>query len=185
MIAADSKKSRLATGKAIEQEIAALMPLFNLVPQTVPEMMDRAGVDRVLLTPRGQLKTLQIKYRETGQDILVDVYDPFYGEAHPDTRPGRDVATKCDFVACRIGDFIHLIHGLPLQKVVQDALEERRVLTPIMFNCAPFRAENRVLLKSSFDHRNSRPKLLAFVPITSVPKRHIWTKNIFTGETIK
>src|SRR5260370_33158264 len=74
-IAADPKKSRLTTGKIVEQQIADLIhPLFGLAVHYVTETQDRGGVDRFVTTPRGRMKTLQIKYRETGEDILVDVY---------------------------------------------------------------------------------------------------------------
>jgi hypothetical protein len=182
VIAGENKKSRLTTGKAVEQQIADLMmPLFKLEVRPVTEARDRQGVDRLVVTPRNNVKTLQIKYRETGTDILVDAYDPYYGTGHSDTKIGRDLAYQCDFVACLIGEYLHLIHGEALKRMVRHG-----IMMWYAFNKPKFlKLRNGITTKLSMDHRNMRPKLLVFVPIKAIPKRHIWTKNILTGETVK
>lgn len=182
MIAGENKKSRLTTGKIVEQQIADLMmPLFKLEVHPVTEARDRQGIDRLVVTPRNNVKTLQIKYRETGTDILVDAYDPYYGTGHPDTKLGRDITSQCDFVACQIGEHLHLVHG----KTLKDAAKHGVMTWMAWEKPKVLKLANGVTTKLSIDHRNMRPKLLVFVPVKAIPKRHIWTKNILTGETVK
>lgn len=181
MIAGESKKSRLLIGKNIEAQIADLLfPLFKLQPQPVSEIMDRAGVDRMVVTPRGQVKTLQIKYRETGEDILLELYDPFIGNGELGNRLGRDLAHPCHFVACLIGESLHLIHGEALRECALQALREV-CFTPKTING---RTSKGVYVRSVRDPKSQIGKLLAFLPINSIPDRHVWTKNILTGKTV-
>lgn len=180
MIAGESKKSRLVIGKNIEAQISDLLfPLFKLMPQSVSEIMDRAGVDRMVVTPRGQVRTLQIKYRETGKDILLELYDPFFKGDIAKSRLGRDLAHPCHFVACLIGENLHLIHGKALRDRGMQAIHN----TSLVWKTGEWFSDG-ACIRMVRDPKSHISKLLVFLPVNSIPERHVWTKNILTGKTV-
>lgn len=180
MIARQNYANRVRTGKTGEQEIAkALQEVFGLTIEEVSEDQDRfEKIDRIVVSELGNRKTLQIKYRETGEDILVDVFEPFFGIDHPRTGKGRDYVSKCDLYACRVGPLIHLIHGAALRSVIEIVLAEwKSAGCP----CAgTFIGSQGEQIKIRKDHASDRPKLLMFIPVAAIDSRNVWTKNFLT-----
>jgi len=187
MIAGQSYKSRVRTGKIGEEEVAEILRnRFNLTIRDVHEDRDRIEkIDRIVIAPSGKPRTLQIKYRETGKDILVDVYEPFYGINDDRTKPGRDFVSECDLYACRVGESVHLIHGSVLRVVILKTMTEwikRGCLFLDTFRNAPAKhlcyTIGGVTIHTQNDHASNRPKLLMFIPPDVIPENHIMTKTV-------
>lgn len=180
MIARQNYANRVRTGKTGEQQIAqSLQDVFGLTIEEVSEDQDRfEKIDRIVVSGSGNRKTLQIKYRETGEDILVDVFEPFFGINHPRTGKGRDYVSKCDLYACRVGPLIHLIHGAALRAVIEIVLAEWR--TAGCPSSGTFIGSQGEQIKIRKDHASERPKLLMFIPVKAINPESVWTKNFLT-----
>src|SRR5258708_8551689 len=187
MIAGDTYRNRVVKGKVGEEEVAEILRThFDLTVEDVDERRDKVEkIDRVVISRSGKARTLQIKYRETGKDILVDVYEPFYGIADMRTTPGRDFVGTCDLYACRVGPTVHLIHGSLLRVVILQTMNEWiKRGTPLLDTFLSVPAKHlcynvgKITIHKQEDHSNSRPKLLMFIPSEVIPEDHIWTKQI-------
>ena len=177
MIAGGEYMDRVKQGKLGEELVATyLRDVFKLKLETVSEDRDRfEKIDRIVVTKKGNRKKLQIKYRETGDDILVDVYEPFYGECDPRTVPGRDRA-NCDLYACATAEHVHLIHGNILRGIVDEALVFWRSCGSPQDIYHTLVTDKCVSIRVRKDHFSGRPKLLAFVPPRVIPEKNIWTE---------
>lgn len=179
-VATDSYRARMAEGKRGEEEVAeVLRTQFGLKIEAVTEHQDRwQKVDRIVVAPSGRRKTLQIKYREYGHDILFDVYEPFYGEGDPRTGKGRDLQSKCDLYACRVGTHLHLLHGSALRRLVEQAVTFWRGLGSPTEVGTTVEAPRGILLRVRQDHHSGRPKMLLFIPAAAFDAANIWTKTL-------
>jgi hypothetical protein len=170
--------ARVREGKRAEEEVAeALRRRFGLIVLNVTENLDRnEKIDRIVVAKRGGRRTLQIKCREYGHDILFDVYEPFYGEEDPRTGKGRDLQSTCDLYACRVGPALHLIHGTALRRLVQQTLDHWRGLGSPTAVGTTAKAARGILLRIRADRHSGRPKMLLFIPALAFDSQNIWTK---------
>lgn len=91
---------RVQHGRLREHQIAsALVQQAGLVVEEASDDDDKTRkIDRWLV--RGGVRYgLQIKYRETGDDLLFEVYDRFNGWDAPGNKVGRDVVGGAEFYA--------------------------------------------------------------------------------------
>lgn len=183
-VATDSYRARMLEGKRGEEEVAeALRTQFGLTLENVTEDRDRwEKVDRIVVAKSGARKTLQIKYREYGHDILFDAYEPFYGEKDPKTAPGRDMVSRCHLYACRVGPALHLIHGNALRSLVEQTLAFWRTVGSPSVIGTTIEAPSAIWLRIRADHHSGRPKMLLFIPASAFDLKHIWTKLLTTSE---
>lgn len=172
MIADKQFHERVSIGKDGEEQIAETLRQHGLNLIDVDEATDMIDkIDRRLVTPYGTF-SCQIKFRDGSdryRDFLLDLYEPFYGDTNPDTQLGRDAVSQYDVYVCRIKDTIYVINGKAQKKLVESVLtewREKRCPLPV------FRSDLHagVELRKVVDHRNSRPKLLMFIPPATYSK---------------
>ena len=131
LIANLSYDERMVYGKADEVRqvkflIAQGFQIKEVAPHT--DMIDK--IDRYIMMD-GRWETLQIKGRDTDpsveeqyKDILVDMYEPYCGLDHEDTRVGRDQVSQYDWFTCRIGTKLYLINGAAQKRVAAAVMVE-------------------------------------------------------------
>lgn len=86
-------RERVKEGKKREEQIAlALISQHNLPLQEATAHEDSTDkVDRWLLNPDGTRTAVQIKYRETSDELLFEVFHTFKGWNHDGNKVGRDM----------------------------------------------------------------------------------------------
>lgn len=119
----------------------------------------------------GKKLGMQIKFRETGEDILFEVFDTFYGWDDPRNKEGRDMIGQAELYAC-LKDDKRTCYVLPTSvahRLIRDAVEMIRQYGWTIENerGATFRwtiGGHRIELKKTTDPRDGRPKLMAYIP---------------------
>lgn len=182
---------RLATGKAAEEKIAQAVIAFGIPLQPVTEQEDMiAKVDRkvewtedlarkfpLLHLPLGTLY-VQIKNRETGVDLLLDAYEPFYGLTNEQTKEGRDFIGKYDIYICGTKDGITIANAQEVKSKAitiivlwglrcgNDRPYENRI-SPYWYN-----RNEPVSMCIMDDHCNGRTKMIVFVSPKIITKKY-------------
>lgn len=108
----------------------------------------------------GVEKAIQIKYRDTGDDILFEVMKDY----HRGT-PGRDMISKAQFYAVlsRVGNTIVLVDTNEIKTIVQEM--KNRAENEGFDQRGNYQMGNAVL-KIRPDPRTNQQKLMAYIPIS-------------------
>lgn len=189
MIAHRTLHSRLKFGKSREAAIARLLisrfgfRVEEVTPHAdIEKKVDRNRVgsiklDGVCISQDGLRQSVQIKYRESGRDIIVDVYEPFHGEESPETKKGRDYASQCDHYAVQTGEFIHVIRGQSIRNAIDATLKSwRDAGSPVRIG-KQWSAKGINLLITE-DHHSKLPKMIMFIPVDRLPQDSVVTKPV-------
>jgi hypothetical protein len=163
-------RKRYLAGKAKEDAIADCLVNkhgFNLKKVSREADMNEK-IDRILVE-NGVEKKVQIKFRisGSGDDILVDVYEPFFGIDNPKTQKGRDYIGKYEVYIClsNNGKQIRVIDGVRQKAVIEEVLAEwksYRWQLPV-FNSYRY---SGIQLRYTRDGNSRVPKVLMFIPHT-------------------
>ena len=114
----------------------------------------------------GTTRNLSYKARTSGDDILLDLYEPFYGIDNTKTKPGRDLISPYDRYLCleRGGGNLREIDGAAQKMRVKLVLTEwtdcSYHLSKGWFNSARCPG---ISLRYHVDKSNSRPKIIMFI----------------------
>ncbi len=165
-----SFRERVNSGLAMEALIADAIQAhgLKLEPATHAEDCER-GIDRWLLR-NGKRQSMQIKYRETGSDLLFEVYGRFYGWDNPNNKKGRDMKDNVQLYAVLMQDrqSIAIVPCAEAKKVLSQAL--------VLAAAGPWTSEEykaktfcwtiagvTVQVKAQVDHRDVT-KLITYIP---------------------
>jgi hypothetical protein len=116
-----------------------------------------------------ELSQIKTRDNDSGSDVLIDVYEPYYGLYDPRTKPARDVRSKYAYYIVLSRGTIYVIKGTSQKPIVEAVLEEWKAQ-----GCRlPFYSDefvddqgHCVQLRRHIDAQNKRPKVLMFIPPT-------------------
>lgn len=176
MIANHDFDQRVRLGKALEPAITRRLQAhgFTVTDATVEQDMK----DKIDAFIDG--KPAQYKVRETGKDMLFDVFEPFEGWLRDGHTPGRDLTTKAFWIVEQLQGgrmvMVSTTHMHSLFRVVwAEAVKgiEGLAKSGIVYLDTWFRSVQHpgVSLHMMQDHKNDRWKLIMFVDPDSV--KHI------------
>jgi hypothetical protein len=162
---------RLGHGIKRESQIAdALIEIgLNLLPASKIDDHEKK-IDRWLMYPDGQQVGLQIKYRETGKDLLFEVHDRFFDWGDPNNKIGRDMIGQAEQYLVLLSDqktavmipteFAKTaIHVLEAGAKVRWTIKSEKSWN-FWHHCNGCRLE----LKVQFDPCDHRRKMVAYIP---------------------
>ena len=163
--------TRVRHGLNRERQIAdALRTQAGLPIEDATGMEDRERkVDRWIAYP-GKRVTLQIKYRETGEDLLFEVYDKFFGWDDPKNKVGRDMMGDSTEYAVLLQDrkTIVMVPVAVAKRaigiMVEGAKRQWTVEGPHGSTFRYFTNGCKLELKVQRDPRDGRPKMVAYIP---------------------
>jgi hypothetical protein len=149
---------RVQTGKGYEAKIIQKLISGGLKITPVTgrqDMFDK--IDGIWENGPAGSGGMQIKYRDSGYDILMEV--------QKGGKPGRDMVGKSVYytVVPKDGEFAYVFKTMDLKKLVQDALAELQQEGG--FGGREFRSSDQVELRQTRDPADNTPKIMAFIPI--------------------
>jgi hypothetical protein len=150
---------RVATGKGYEAKIIQKLASGGLKITPVTgrqDMFDK--IDGIWENGPAGSGGMQIKYRDSGYDILMEV--------RKGNNPGRDMVGKSVYycVVPKDGEFAYIFKTMDLKKLVQDALTELQG-DGGFGGQREFRSSDQVELRQTRDPADNTPKIMAFIPI--------------------
>ncbi len=155
-----NKADAVKIGRKMEQRIIDSMSIYGLdiTPATVAQdMFDKidAWWDR-----SGEVVPIQIKYRETGNDIVFEVLKDYDRGT-----PGRDVTGKAEVIAVlnSSGDTIYMVdfdEAVGIVRQMQDEVDKVGFDNNGNFNM------DGAMLRIRYSPQSDTHKLLAYVPIS-------------------
>lgn len=160
---------RVKHGLAMESKIATSLQKAGLNIQESTNREDiLKKVDRWIVK-NGVRTPLQIKFRESGEDVLFEVYDTFVGWNNPKNKTGRDMEGIATQYAVLIRNQIVMIPVALAKEVINEMLSEVRVSgwTKKGYNGATlhYRVDGHDLqLKLQSDPYDGRQKMVAYIP---------------------
>lgn len=161
-----SSRKRYLYGKQVEDLIVKALEMHGLKFEDVDRKVDcEEKIDRYLIG-EGVKKACQIKCRMgySGDDVLIDVYEPFYGIDNLATKQGRDYVGKYDVYVClsKDGKTIRVINGKRQKEIIEMVLDEwtKSYYQLPVFDSYRFKG---VQMRYTKDRSNSRPKILMFI----------------------
>lgn len=163
---------RVQHGKERERQIArALKEQAGLPIQEASDRDDKdRKVDRWIAYPTGRV-ALQIKYRETGEDLLFEVYDKWFGWDHPGNKLGRDMQGIAKEYAVLLQDrkTIVIVPTEQAKAVINGMVEAAQSVgwtqeTITGKTLRYFSRGSRLELKVQRDPGDGRQKMVAYIP---------------------
>jgi hypothetical protein len=117
----------------------------------------------------GQRMGIQIKFRETGKDLLFEVFDTFFGFNNPKNKIGRDMKGIASHYAVKFDKNIVLVEKKQAEEVIQEMLDEARCNGWSERNQSSqtlyYQSNNHELqLKLQNDPADGRKKIVAYIP---------------------
>lgn len=156
-----AKNQRVNYGKGIEKQIfdnlvACGMKLRE--PSNSEDMYDK--IDG-WWDQNGNEEPLQIKYRDTGDDILFEVMKDYHQKV-----PGRDMVGKAIYYAvlARSGGQIVVVEVAEAKKLIQSALTA--VEHEGFDERGNYQTSGGLMLRIRRDPRSGQEKLMAYIPIS-------------------
>ena len=174
-------RDRVKHGKKREGQIAdALKSQCGL---TLVDASDRDDKERKIdrwLVKDGTKTAVQIKYRETGDDLLVEVFDKWGGWTHPINKLGRDMIGDSKLYAVLRMDrkTVVMVATSALKKIVGEMLAAAEAFGWTVDEgdqCKTLRyskAGGRCELKVQRDPRDGRTKMVAYIPANVLTFEH-------------
>ena len=163
---------RVAHGRNRESQIAnALNTQCGLNLTDATDADDKIHkIDR-WLNRNGQRIPLQIKYRETGDDLLFEVFDTFDGWDAPTNKVGRDMKGNARLYAVLRSDCrtVNIIEVQNAKKIIDTLLMLAKQMgwseSDGMFHTFRFRVNGQTAeLKVQRDPGDGRSKMIAYIP---------------------
>ena len=163
--------TRVKQGLNRERQIAdALKYQAGLPIEDATGFEDRERkIDRWIAYP-GNRVALQIKYRETGADLLFEIYDKFYGWNDPKNKIGRDMIGDATEYAVLLQDRKTVvmvpvaIAKRAIAIMLEGAQQRWTVEHPYGATFRYFAQGVKLELKVQPDPRDGRPKMVAYIP---------------------
>jgi hypothetical protein len=163
---------RVDHGVERERQIAEALTRegLKLRQSTADEDKDRK-VDRWIIREDGTRVALQIKYRETGDDLLFEVFDRFESWDSPLNKIGRDMVGDAEMYAVLLQDkkTIVMVRTAHAKKIISELLEGAKrfgwtTQHGMSKSVKSFVNGHVVELKLQRDPRDLRQKMIAYIP---------------------
>lgn len=170
MVAAKSTRERVEAGKKVEQAIIAKLNQIGMnisQPTSSEDLLQK--VDAWYTNKKGVKVGIQIKYRESGSDLLFEVFDTFYDFKSPNNKMGRDMIGKAKEYAVLIDNKIIIVEKQKAVDVINEMLDEARCngwsQSTSRSKTLFFESENCELqMKLQDDPADGRKKIVAYIP---------------------
>jgi hypothetical protein len=159
-------RQRYLYGKQVENLIIQCLRECGLEIEEADRKVDCVDKIDCFLVENGERKACSVKFRvnTSGNDILLDLFEPFYGINNENTKAGRDHVGQYAYYICLSNDgkTIRLVDGQHQKALIEDVLkewEESHYELPV-FNS---KKHAGIQLRYTRDRANGRPKVLAFI----------------------
>lgn len=187
--ASRSFEERLRLGKQCEAQMLENLRASGYTVKAATTYQDKYDkIDGFLSGDGVDFRAFQSKYRQTGSDIGFDVYEPWHGLGHPETRSGRDYRGKADLYVTQVEDQLYVMLAYGLKLIINDVLNEWKAANfKFDFGDGIQRGtfNSRVILgvqfKLKIDEQSRTPKIMAYIPPSAVSADHC---RIFTVKPI-
>ncbi len=159
---------RVFAGKHYEDLIVKALESQGLKFEKVTLEQDcDEKIDRYLVDGDTK-KSVQIKRRMdySGRDLLLDIYEPYFGLESESTKKGRDLVSNYDLYVCMARDIIYIVNGPRQKEIVNEVLEEWKSHGQVL-RVYPSSLYPGIEIRYTSDKANHRPKLLMFIPPTT------------------
>lgn len=182
---------RLERGRKFEEIIDEIMTTQGRQIKAATQEQDMYGkIDRIETLPDGTTHNLSYKARTSGPDILLDLYEPFYGIDNTKTKPGRDLISPYDKYLCleRGGGKLREVLGSAQKMKVKIVLDEWADCSYHLDRNQWFRSGrvDGISLKYHADKSNHRPKIIMFIqPSVYKEGEEIWVHDVKPITTTK
>jgi len=159
---------RVKKGKEEEAKVYDCLLEHGLKLEEANQHDDCVGkTDAFWLTASGKRHRVAIKIRESKEDILVAVRDPYYGPDDPRTVIGRDMKYEYKFYVTRSPDktLLRVANGARVHEIVNDMLDELIEKKWAIQRYIPMKSEKHpgCELRLHEDSWSKKPKILAFI----------------------
>jgi hypothetical protein len=174
-IASRSFEERVRLGKQYEAQM--LQNLIGCGYQTKSATSREDMIEKIdgYIVDSGTAIPFQSKYRETGSDIGLDIYEPWFGLDDPRTRLGRDSRGKAELYLTQVETTLYLMSKGGLKYVVDSVMNEWKDLNfkfdfgdGVQRGTFNSRIYSGVQFKFKIDERSGVPKIMAYIPPTAV-----------------
>lgn len=167
-------RTRVQHGIQRENQIAKALREqagLDLRAATTYEDKDRK-VDRWLVDPQtGNRKAVQIKYRDTGNDLLFEVFDRFVDWDNPHNKVGRDMVGDANLYAVLLSDRKTVVM-IPIdgaKEIITEMVEGARRFgwtsqNGLVKTFRSFREGLTIELKLQKDPSDGRQKMVCYIP---------------------
>jgi hypothetical protein len=166
-------RDRVRIGVRREGQIADALRTqagLELRDATDDEDKGRQKIDRWLIRD-GQSYGMQIKFRETGADILFEVFDTFHGFGDARNKRGRDMIGQAEYytVLAQDGTTAYVVPVSVAHRLISQAMEmiEEHGWTIVKKGGSVFKwfmNGCKIEIKLTTDPKDGRPKIIAFIP---------------------
>jgi hypothetical protein len=127
-------------------------------------------IDRWLVQD-GQRHGMQIKFRQTGSDILFEVFDTFHGFGDVKNKKGRDMIGRAEYYTVLASDqrTAYVVPVAVAHEIINDAMNmiqefgwtlEQRGGSVFKW----FKNGHKIEIRLTTDPKDGRPKIVAFIP---------------------
>jgi hypothetical protein len=168
-------QDRVKAGRSIEKQVLEVIEKivvksgYVVTPPTIRQ--DKHDKIDGVISRDGISHSIQIKFRQTGEDILVEVIRPFtYEKVKAKVFDGRDMIGKADWYAVlhHSGRKIYWINASVLKRFIEKAIDNfaKELENGIKLD----HREDGIELKIVNDPRDGIMKLMAFVTPEKVSK---------------
>lgn len=174
-------RERVQIGRLREQQIVAALKSqhgLDLSPPT--EAQDKEQKIDAFLETDGKKQAVQIKYRQTGDDILVEVFDRWFGWDKKENKVGRDMIGKAE---------LYVVLRQDKKTVVMTTTATIKAIVNNMLRCAMtggwtedkgeqqktlsyHKHGGKCQLKVQRDPRDGRTKMMAYIPAAVLTFEH-------------
>lgn len=156
---------RVKIGKAVESDIVTALRANNLKVREATANQDiHEKIDCWVEWEGAELST-QIKYRETGKDVLFEVFHTFDEFGSPHNRIGRDMKGNCALYVVKMGKTIYMFRLSRAKQVIENLLNLAKISG---WNNRSVRLGGSEL-KLQRDPSDNRTKVCAYIPPESLP----------------
>lgn len=168
-LAEKEKRERLESGRRIEQLIYDRLQKvgYNLQKPNSHEDMTQK-VDAWYRQKDGKRIGIQIKFRQSGSDLLFEVYDTFVDFRHPANKLGRDMLGSAELYAVMVNNDLIVVEKNKAVNVINEMLDEARCNgwsggreTKTLYYDSD---GHELVLKLQSDPHDGRRKIVAYIP---------------------
>jgi hypothetical protein len=185
-IASRPKKERVRIGKDVyETHIHESLRGKGYILKDATSYEDKIQKIDCYIIAEGREIPVQSKYRETGIDIGMDIYEPWFGLSDSRTKPGRDSQSEAQLYASQSGSTLYLVSKASLQQIADAVMDEWKNLNfkfdfgdGIQRGTFNSRIYSNVQLKYKIDEENGTPKIIAYIPPTVVKSEFCLTFTV-------
>lgn len=179
-------RTRVQHGRNRERQIAdALKTQAGLKLTDATDNEDKTHkIDRWLVC-EGKRQAVQIKYRESGDDLLFEVFDRWEDWNHPGNKTGRDMVGKAELYAVLRSDrqTVNIVQVNKAKKIIETMIfvaqnygwTEQSGFTKIL----KYRKNGvTVELKVQRDPGDGRQKMVAYIPAKALEDEQLITYKV-------